>query len=244
MNLLDLSKVHPSWDSFLTQEKIDYIKYLEKILPENINPEPKNVLRFLYTDKNNIKCVIVGQDPYPALPKEVEGNLTYIATGRSFEIGTLKSWNEKFAQHSLKNMVRLIYKAYYNELITYEECKKKISSGDFPILHPDKWYDAMEEQGVLFLNKTLSCEQGKPLSHKDLWNDFSTDLILNLSDNENINWFLWGGEARNLKQYIFKGKIYEAEHPRLYNTTKEEAFLNSKCFEETKNIVCWLSKKE
>ena len=222
MKLLDLSKVHPSWDTFLTQEKIDYIKYLEEILPENINPEPKNVLRFLYTDKNNIKCVIIGQDPYPAFPKDINGELTYIATGRSFEIGTLKSWNEKFAQHSLKNMVRLIYKAYYGELISYEECKNKISCSQFPILHPDKWYDAMEKQGVLFLNKTLSCEQGKPLSHKDLWHDFSVDLIKDLSKNNNINWFLWGGEARNLKVYITKGNIYEAEHPRFYWLGKKE----------------------
>lgn len=243
MKLIDLSKVHPSWKDFLTKEKINFIQDLEKTLPENINPEPHNVLRFLYTDKNNIKCVIIGQDPYPALPKELDGKLTYIATGRSFEIGTLKSWHEKFAQHSLKNMVRLIYKAYYGELITYVECKEKMLAGKFEILHPDKWYDAMDKQGVLFLNKTLTCVQGKPLSHKDIWHEFSIDLIKDLSEsNQNINWFLWGGEARILKEYIVQGNIFEAEHPRLYNTNKEDSFLNSNCFEKTKDEINWLGK--
>lgn len=239
--ILDLTKVHPSWLNFLTEEKINEIKLIEKYLPDNINPKPENVLRFLYTDLNNIKCVIEGQDPYPAFPKLENNNLIYVATGRSFEIGTLKSWNSKFAQHSLKNMIRLIYKAYYNELISYNECKEKMLNGSFPILDADKWYNSLENQGVLFLNKTLTCVQGKPLSHKDLWDSFSLDLITYISTHkENVNWFLWGGEARNLKKYIKNGKIFEAEHPRLYNTDKQDAFLNSRCFEETKHLINWL----
>lgn len=239
--ILDLTKIHPSWLNFLTTEKIKEINFIESQLPDNINPQAENVLRFLYTDLNNIKCVIVGQDPYPALPKQENNTLTYIATGRSFEIGTLKSWNSKFAQHSLKNMIRLIYKAYYNELISYTDCKNKMLNGSFPILDANKWYDSLEGQGVLFLNKTLTCIQGKPLSHKDLWDTFSLDLITYISNHQkNTNWFLWGGEARNLKKYIKNGKIYEAEHPRLYNTDKKDAFLNSKCFEETKHIINWL----
>lgn len=241
MKILNFNDIHPSWNDFLTEERVDFIQQLEQKLPKNINPEAKNVLRFLNLDCKNIKCVIIGQDPYPALPKKVGENLQYIATGRSFEIGTLKSWNEKFAQHSLKNMVRLIYKAYYGELISYTECKEKILSGEFPILQPDKWYDAMEKQGVLFLNKTLSCEQGKPLSHCDYWHEFSVDLIKFISlQNEDIYWFLWGGEARNLKKYIGQGKIYETEHPRLYNEDKPTAFLNSNCFEVSKNSINWL----
>lgn len=241
MKILNFESVHPSWNDFLTEERVKFINELEEILPENINPEPHNVLRFLNLDCKNIKCVIIGQDPYPAFPKKVGDSVKYIATGRSFEIGTLESWNEKFAQHSLKNMVRLIYKAYYGDLISYTECKEKINNGEFKILHPDKWYDAMEKQGVLFLNKTLSCEQGKPLSHKDYWHNFSVDLINFISSQNNeIAWFLWGGEARNLKKYILNGQIYETEHPRLYNEDKPTSFLNSTCFEKTKNIINWL----
>ena len=243
MKILNLEKVHPSWNDFLTEERIKFIQELERNLPENINPRPENVLRFFYVDLNNIKCIFEGQDPYPALPKNINGEEVYIATGRSFEIGTLKSWNTKFAQHSLKNMIRLIYKAYYGELISYEECKTKILNGEFPIAQPDEWYDALEVQGVLFLNKTLTCIQGKPLSHKDLWHDFSLDLMNYISTkNPNINWFLWGGEARSLKQHIKQGNLFEAEHPRLYNTDKPDAFLNSDCFEKTKNIINWLGK--
>lgn len=241
MKLIYEENIHPSWKSFLTKEHIHFLQCLEQSLPNNINPEPKNVLRFLKNDLNSVKCIIIGQDPYPALPKEVDGEKVYIATGRSFEIGTLTSWNCKFAQHSLKNMIRLIYKTYYNELISYEDCKKKIENGTFPIVEPLYWYENLEKQGVLFLNKTLSCEQGKPLSHKELWHDFSIDLIKFISTiNKDIFWFLWGGEARSLKKYILFGHIYETEHPRLYNTNKKDSFLNSNCFKDTKNIINWL----
>ena len=51
---------------------ISLIEKLEKELPKNINPRPENVLRFLYVDLNNVKCIFEGQDPYPALPKNID----------------------------------------------------------------------------------------------------------------------------------------------------------------------------
>lgn len=241
MKILFNNKIHNSWNKFLTPQIIEEIKTIQNKIDGNINPEPENVLRFLYTDFDNIKCIVIGQDPYPAFPKIIDNKETYIATGRSFEIGTLNSWTDKFAQHSLKNMIRLIYQAYFNELISYEECKKRILSKQFPISSPQQWHQEMESQGVLFLNKTLTCIQGKPLSHEDLWNDFSINLIKFISQSKpDTIWFLWGGEARKLKKYIQQGKIYETEHPRLYNIDKETSFLNSTCFMDTKNIINWM----
>ena len=100
-----LNSYHPSWSGLLTEEIVDKLKDIESKIGDNINPEPENVLRFLNNDLSNIKVVILGQDPYPEKGR---------ATGRSFEVGDLHSWNDKFRQVSLKNIIRLIHKNYNN----------------------------------------------------------------------------------------------------------------------------------
>lgn len=231
-----MSSVHKSWFPFFSEQRTRQIQDIEDCIGDNINPEPKNVFRFARMDLNKIKCCILGQDPYPSFPK----NGVYIATGRSFEVGTLKSWTDNFAQHSLKNMIRLIYKAYNGELIEYEDIKKKITNGEFNILPPRQWFDNMEDQGVLFLNTYLTCEKGNPNSHREIWKDFNKDLIEYISaSNPNITWFLWGGEAQKNEVYIKSGRIYKSNHPRLYDTTSSQAFLNSPCFKDTKDLIDW-----
>lgn len=236
MRILNLSRVHSSWLPFFSEDRVKQIREIESCIGNNINPAANNVLRFTSLDLSKIKCCILGQDPYPSPPKEG----IYVATGRSFEVGTLRFWTDSFAQHSLKNIIRLIYKAYYSELIGYEEIKKKIKIGEFRIMYPREWFDNLEQQGVLFLNTYLTCEMGKANSHRDIWKDFSKDLIEYISTtNPNIAWFLWGGEAQKNEKYIKNGKIYKSNHPRLYDTKSPHAFLNSTCFEDTKDFIEW-----
>jgi len=72
----------------------------------------------------------ISHDPYPE-----KG----IATGRAFEVGGLKSWEQPFRQVSLKNIIRLIHKSYnnitrYEDIPSFTEIKKEIKAGRFPIL--------------------------------------------------------------------------------------------------------------
>lgn len=231
MKMIDVNKIHISWCPFFTEKRIQEIENIENKIGSNINPTIDKVFRFATTDLNNLQVCILSQDPYPN---------SKVPTGRAFEVGTLTSWTQKYAQHSLKNIVRLIYKAYNSELIDYEDIKKKITVGEFDILPPRELFDSLEQQGVLFLNTYLTCESGKANSHREIWQDFSNDLIKFISQtNPDIIWFLWGGEAQKNEKYISKGKIYKSNHPRLYDTDTPNAFLNSNCFEDTKELIDW-----
>ena len=218
--------VHPSWNNFLTEEIINRLKKIEEKIGNNYTPDKNLVLRFLNVDVSNIKVVIIGQDPY--FQKGV-------SSGRSFEVKTLNSWNEKFRQVSLKNIIRNIYKAYYNDLLPYNEIidRKAIS------LAPKEWFDFLEKQGVLFLNTYFTCEIDKPNSHREIWGDFVHHIIRYIEENSNPCFFLWGNEAYRLND-IIKGKKYISNHPMMSNTKSDKDFFKSNCFVETIDSICWL----
>lgn len=244
--IFNLNEIHSSWKPFFKEERIQEIYNIEQLIKNNYNPAPNNVFRFAAIDLSKVKCIWLGQDAYPAEPiyNSKNNELIYVATGRSFEVGTLNSWLEKYKQTSLKNILRLIYKAYNSNLISYSEIKSKIENNEFKILPPNKLFDNLEKQGVLFLNTYLTCEINNPNSHREYWQNFSNDLINYISiTNPNIIWFLWGAEAQKNEKYIIKGKIYKSNHPRLYNTNSAVDFLNSNCFYETKDIIDWCGKE-
>ena len=57
-------------------------------------------------------------------------------------------------------------------------------------------------------------------------------------------WFLWGGKAQKNKQYIKEsGEIYECAHPMMCYKERRNNFLESDCFEKTRNIVDWTGKE-
>lgn len=175
-------KIHTSWEGFLTPEIREMILVCEEWLKgEAFYPEKENVLRFLETDKNNIKVVIVGMEPYPSA-YESDGRFYPVATGRSFEIRNISDWGSKYKQSSMRNILKCIY---YNERgvkPSMEELRSEIASGEFPILQPRAWFNSMEEQGVLFLNATLTVRQGVAGTkfHEDIWAEFVTILIQEL----------------------------------------------------------------
>lgn len=234
---LDLVNVDHSWDRFLTQEMVKELENIEKATKEDYTPEADKVLRFMNLDLHEMKVVILGQDPYKPLG---------VATGRSFEPADLESWQDKFRQVSLKNIVRLIYKSVngikeYDKIPSYKEITSEIASGEFEIKEPREWFDSLENQGVLFLNTTLTCKVGVSNSHKKLWENFSKELITYIStENKDLYWFLWGREAISNKEFIKNGKIYTSNHPMMCSEKYEDDFLKGNCFKDTKDIINWL----
>lgn len=229
-------EVHPSWNKFLTERIVSELEGIEEKIGSNINPEPENVLRFMKNDLYNIKVVILGQDPYPEKGR---------ATGRAFEVGDLTSWNQKFRQVSLKNIVRLIYKNYndiddYRQIKKFSQIQKEIKDGTFSILPPDKIFKSWEKQGVLLLNTYLSVEAGLTGSHISIWQNFSEELLRFISEeNRNISWFLWGRMAEEKKQFIKYGKYYISRHPMMCSESYEDDFLKNDCFKDTMDIIDW-----
>ncbi|HHZ03314.1 MAG TPA: uracil-DNA glycosylase [Tissierellia bacterium] len=227
---------HSSWDKFLTEDIILELESIERKIGNNTNPEHGNILRFMMNNLYDIKVVILGQDPYPEKGR---------ATGRAFEVGDLYSWNQKFRQVSLKNIVRLIYKNYngireYSQIKKFSEIQREIKKGDFTILPPDKIFKSWEKQGVLLLNTYLSVEPGNTGSHIHIWKDFSERLLEFISEeNRDISWFLWGKMAEEKKQFIKHGKLYISRHPMMCSEKYEDDFLRNDCFKDTMNIINW-----
>jgi uracil-DNA glycosylase len=228
---------HTSWDGLLTEEIRDELRMVEEKVGRNTNPEHENVMRFLKCNLKDIKVVILGQDPYPEKGR---------ATGRAFEVGDLHSWNDKFRQVSLKNIIRLLHKNYneideYDKILKFSEIQNEIKQGIFNIAPPDKIFKSWERQGVLLLNTYLSVEHGITGSHISIWEPFSIKLLKYISEeNGNISWFLWGKQAEDKSQYIKQGKFYISRHPMMCSEKYEDDFLKNNCFKDTMNTINWL----
>lgn len=104
-----LENWHESWNDFMNENTISILNTIEeKIKDVDYYPRKEKVLRFLNTDLNNIKYIIVGMEPYPSFDNV---NNCPQATGRSFEVSEIlgKDWNYKIKQSSLRNILKAIY---------------------------------------------------------------------------------------------------------------------------------------
>jgi uracil-DNA glycosylase len=236
--LESLNLIDKSWNTFLTKDIISELVNIENqigLSRNDFTPKSQNVLRFLSKPLSEVKIVILGQDPYPQ-----EG----VATGRAFEVGTLNSWNDKFSNVSLKNIIRSIYFAYNNKYLKYSEIKKEIGL-NFPLVKPDQLFVEWENQGVLLLNTSFTCKIGVSNSHEKYWRNF-TNLLLNYIAvaNKDITWFLWGNNAKAIVNGIKIEKKIESMHPMMcYNKEgRNDDFLFGEinCFKESLTIINWL----
>ena len=92
----------------------------------------------------------------------------------------------------------------------------------------------------LFLNATLTCRAGAPLSHKRLWEPFARELVayIDAARGAEAAWFLWGADARGYGAYIARGKRYESRHPMMAGG-EPDGFLQNPCFVETSAMISW-----
>ncbi|SHE41283.1 Uracil-DNA glycosylase [Mariniphaga anaerophila] len=232
---LNGKKIHSDWFSFLTNENRSLVANIETEVKENgFTPSAENVLRFLSFPLSSAKVIILGQDPYPQ---------PGAATGRAFEVGTLKSWNQPFKNISLKNILRTLYKAYTGGDIKFSQLKEKFDN-EFPVLPPGKLFSHWEKQGVLLLNTSFTCEPGKPGSHQKKWEEFACRLLPYIRDNAPLaTWFLWGNHAQAAAGHLHLKRKIETMHPMMcYNKPgRDTDFLFGKvnCFEPFVGEIDW-----
>lgn len=219
--------IHQSWTNLLTPDFLQKILDVERELDQlSIHPEAnvkffpdyQNVMRFLTQDLSQIRYVILGMDPYPSW--YIEDNAIHpIATGRSFEIGNLVSWQQKFKQNSLQNIIKAVYYNTTGKEKNLTEIRKDIADKQFIISPPAQWFDAIEAQGVLFLNATLTVAPDKPGSHTHLWRPAMQDIIRYINaDHDSLCWLLFGDQAQTLIRKTLCNDHYLAHqccHPRL-----------------------------
>jgi len=221
-----------NWDFINKEKNKELLKIYDAIKNDGFFPHEDNVLRFLKMDFNNIKYVIMGMEPYPS-SYTVNNILFPEATGRSFEVSSMinKTWQDKFKQSSLRNILKTIY---YNEegvIIPLDSIRKKIANKEFIIAAPSEWFNSLEKQGVLFLNATLTVKPGVVASQTIYWKSFMQDLIIHINEKSDAKWFLWGNDAKNaVLPYVDEKKCIITCHPRLAQ------FVDENCFQYAKDI--------
>lgn len=199
---LEILNVHDSWAPLIKKiftERKKEIQKLEEMLQivieeKAVFPYPDNVFNALVlTHFNNIKVVILGQDPY--IKSELHDKI-YMpqAMGLSFSIPTKVK-----IPPSLVNI--------YDNLLRFGHIKSKPTSGN--LVH---W----AEQGCLLLNASLTVTCGISNSHEKYWKEITDDIIRYISDNaSNVVFFLWGGPALKKLPLIDskKHKLSISSHP-------------------------------
>jgi uracil-DNA glycosylase len=190
-------------------DKILYTLYDEREAGKRFTPPLKQVFRaFEECPVNELKVVIIGQDPYPYLG---------VADGIAFSCG-----NTGKLQPSLDQIFSAINKTVYpGELVDHD-------------LDLTRWAN----QGVLMLNSALTCQVDKVGSHYDIWHDFIMYVIDMLSlTNSGLIFCLLGAKAQELESVISHSHyIIKASHPASAAYTKTQWDCNN-LFNETNRII-------
>jgi len=225
MNYLMTDSIATNWkipiQSILNNnndEKQTLIAKLEKDTKENKTIYPsfdKTFSCFHFFNINELKVIILGQDPYHTPNK---------AIGLSFSVPS----TETAIPPSLKNI--------------FKEINSDIDSNyTFPNGDLTKW----AKQGVLLLNCALSVVQSEPNTHKSEWEFFSDAIIKYISDNcQDCVFLLWGAYAKNRKRLINCDSHYilEAPHPSPFSAYK--GFFGCKHFSKTNTFLKEKNKGE
>ena len=233
-----LSTVDKSYKDLINAFLGNLTEIYNKIHETECFPKDKNILRALRIPVDKIKCVFVGMDPYHSWYLN-DGIVVPVATGRSFEVGNVTDWLACYKQTSLKNIFKSLYFLESGFEYDVDELRIKAWQGNIEFLHqfptPKDWFDAMETQGVVFLNASLSVEKGKPNSHMELWKEFIkgyTEFVL--KQNPNIQWILAGDKAqKRFGEIIPEQNIIACNHPRIANFV-------SQCPFEKVDEISWL----
>ena len=203
-----------NWDHFLSEEyKKEYFKNLMDYVKDEykskiIYPKQNEVFNaFRYTDFDNVKVVILGQDPYHG-PNQAEG-LSFSVSNEVLKPPSLKNIFKElesdlgipFPEHNslkpwAKQGVLLL-----NAVLTVEEHK--------PTSHKDKGWEIFTDDVIQLLNKR----------------------------QEPVVFILWGAYARDKKKYITNPNHYiiESAHPSPFSA--RNGFFGSKPFSKTNEFL-------
>jgi uracil-DNA glycosylase len=173
------------WHSLSEKFAIEYQQYRDAIRPDR-----ERIFNAMHlTPVNEVKVVILGQDPYHSLG---------LAQGLAFSVPKDIPLQSKQFPSSLRNI---------NKALALEGLGS-LKSGD--LTH---WAN----QGVLLLNTALSVRLGEANSHAQLgWKSLVIEIIQKLSQQPNLVWMLWGGHAQSMEEYIHNPNqhlILKSSHP-------------------------------
>lgn len=208
------------WSGVVDLQEADRIIKKLSASKRIICPQMKDIFKaFRKCSFHNLRCVIIGQDPYPDL---YQGNPR--ATGLAFAN----------CSNTPENKLSPSLEVLRESIIDYTVPHRTIT------FEPDleKW----EAQGVLLLNSALSCEAGRVGSHTLLWRPFIVNFLTNLSKcSSGIVYVLMGSQAQSLEPYINPKMNYiiRIRHPSYYARTKTR--MPSDTWQQVNNILVGLN---
>lgn len=185
-------------------------------------PLKENIFRaFELTQLNNIKVVIIGQDPYHdtiynGLPR---------AIGLAFSVS-----KDANIPPSLKNI--------------YKELERSIPEFKQP-LHGD--LSCWTNQGILLLNMCLTVRPHRAGSHGSLWLGFINKVINAICEkNEKCIFLMWGLQAQKIRTMLGdRAIILTANHPSGFSANRgSEPFIGCNHFVKINEILKKIGKSE
>lgn len=225
-----IERLRPSgWASVLSTFILssDFDKILDKLLQlhkdgKRFTPPLKTLFRALEEcSYNNVKVVMLGQDPYPQVSPEGIN----VADGMAFSCG-----NTNVLQPSLLYMSEEIGRTVYPEFVGY-----KAATDLLP------W----AQQGILLLNAALTTEVNKVGIHYDIWRPFITFLLDYLSWNkEGLVFAFLGKVAQEFEPIVGNqhAKLF-AVHPAAAYHKRDKQWDSGDLFNKVNGILTKTNKK-
>ncbi len=215
-----LNRVNKDWLPFFDENMTELIDILSKIdyTKQCIFPNKEDIFKSLfYFSPYEIKCVILGQDPY--ISSEIHNTVKVPqACGLSFSVPKF----HKKIPPSLQN----IYKELKYEYPDYEVPKH----GSLK-----RW---VKNEKILLLNSALTVKEGESNSHASLWEKFTDKLIKWISEKNNNTIFLLMGSFAIKKSILVdtkKHKIFTCVHPSPLSASR--GFFGSNIFININNYL-------
>lgn len=195
--------IHESWHKHL-QPLFDDVK-MEKIRNGILSgivfyPESNDIFRVFSMPLEDIKVVILGQDPYP--------NGEAIGLAFAVKEGT-----------KLPGSLRVIKQEVYSSL--------PLDSTADAVTPLDNW-ETLEhwvKDGVFLLNTALTVESKQAGSHLQYWEWFTREVVKIISEQAKPIWLLWGAKAQGFKDYI--ADKYEVKCVDTGEVLMDIGFINS-----------------
>ena len=161
-------------NSYLTGKDFNDLGMFINSLGNTVIPDKKTIFTaFKEVPYDKMRVVIIGQRPYRSLNK---------ASGRAFGI------NVDATQGSISKSLSDIVKQIEKEEGLY--------------LDPDHSLKGWSDQGVLLINRSMTCTTDK--DHYEQWNNFIFECVKAISKKNNVI-FLFIGDDNGLRDHIGKG---------------------------------------
>jgi uracil-DNA glycosylase len=172
--------IHESWKPFFLLHNLELVHIIQSIdwVDKAVFPRKQNIFKVFSMDIQEIKLVLLGQDPYHGLNQ---------AMGLSFSVPQGVA----------------IPPSLYN---IYKELKLEFPNREYNFPHGDltRWF---EKEKIFLLNSALTVECASPGTHLELWENFTDSVIEWIgSNNSNTIFLLLGTFAKNKHKFVPKAK--------------------------------------